>query len=192
MVQIDFNLWKWRALHGRRLFFFCLLQIVLVFSWLVIRRLVHHQQSWSDKGTASTGYREFYEDVPILFYMSHALLVVTVIFTNVGRNLVHESQGKRLCDWSAFSLVLALIFLLQPLNTIDNKELNDTRSITFSTLSLLGIALFQHLGISEPNLTITLSSIIILWVVFLSYQVSCCSLRFILVIITLFYYNRRA
>jgi len=104
--------------------------------------------------------------------MSHALLVVTVIFTNVGRNLVHESQGKRLCDWSAFSLVLALIFLLQPLNTIDNKELNDTRSITFSTLSLLGIALFQHLGISEPNLTITLSSIIILWVVFLSYQVS--------------------
>lgn len=175
MAPIDFNLWKWRALYGRRLFFFCVLQVVLVFSWLTIRRLVHHNQSWTDSGGASTGYREFFEDVPILFYISHALLLLTVLFTNVGRNLVHESQGKRLCDWSAFSLVLALVFLLQPLAKIEEKALNDTRSATFSTVALLGLALFQHLGISEPILTITMCSIIVLWIVFLSFQV--CSMH---------------
>lgn len=178
MVQIDFTLWKWRALHGRRLFFFCVLQIILIFSWLTVRRIIHHKQSWTENGTSGTGYREFFEDLPILFYMSHAVLLLTVLFTNLGRNLVHESQGKRLCDWSAFSLILALIFLLQPLNTIDSKSLNETRSASFSTLALLGIALFQHLGISEPILTISMVSIIILWVIFLSYQVSvnwkCC------------------
>jgi len=171
MGPIDFNLWKWRALHGRRLFFFCVLQVVLIFSWLTIRRIVHHSQSWMDEGTANTGYREFYEDVPILFYISHAALLLTVLFTNVGRNLVHESQGKRLCDWSAFSLVLALIFLLQPVTTIDNKALNDTRSVTFSTVALLGMALFQHLGTSEPTLTMTMFAIFLLWIIFLSYQV---------------------
>lgn len=171
MVQIDFHLWKWRALHGRRLFFFCILQIVLIFSWLTIRRIIHHQQSWNTGDTSSTGYREFFEDVPILFYMSHGVLLIMVLFTKLGRNLIHESQGKRLCDWSAFSLVLALIFLLEPFNTVSTDELDDTRSAMFTTLALLGIALFQHLGISEPILTITLCAVIVLWVTFLCYQV---------------------
>lgn len=171
MPLADFNLWKWRALYRRRLFFFCVLQVVLIFNWLTVRRIVHNDQSWNDKGDASTGYRKFFEDLPILFYVSHGLLLAVVLFTKLGRDLVHESQGKRLCDWSAFSLVLALIFLLTPLNTIENPIVENSRDISFATLSLLGVAIFQHLGISEPVLSLTLYSVVILWIIFLSYVV---------------------
>lgn len=172
MPQFDYNLWKWRALYRRRVFFFCVLQAVLLLTWLTVRRISHHNQSWAKNGDATTGYRKFYEDLPILFYISHALLLATVLFTKIGRSIVHESQGKRLCDWSAFSLVLALIFLLVPLDTIDDGMLNDSRDITFTSLSLFGVALFQHLGVSEPVLSLTTFCVGTLWIIFLSSVVS--------------------
>mgnify|MGYP000566024748 CR=1 FL=1 len=171
-MQFDYNLWKWRALYRRRLFFFCVLQAVLILNWLTIRMISHHTQSWVKSGSSSTGYRKFYEDLPILFYISHGLLLAIVLFTRVGRYIVHESQGKRLCDWSAFSLILALIFLLVPLNDMKNNHLETSRDVCFSTLSLFGIALFQHLGVSEPILSITIACVFSLWIVFLSFVVS--------------------
>lgn len=172
MPQLDYNLWKWRALYRRRLFFFSVLQAVLILNWLTARRISHHTQSWGDEGRSSTGYRKFYEDLPILFYISHALLLATVLLTKVGRNIVHESQGKRLCDWSAFSLVLALIYHLVPLNDVGNTALTSSRDMSFTSLSLLGIALFQHLGVSEPVLSATILCVMVLWVIFLSCVVS--------------------
>jgi hypothetical protein len=172
MPQIDYNLWKWRALYRRRLFFFSVLQAVLIFNWLTARRISHHTQSWTHNGQNSTGYRKFYEDLPILFYISHALLLAGVLLTKMGRNIVHESQGKRLCDWSAFSLVLALVYHVVPTNGIENTELAASRDTSFTSLSLLGIALFQHLGVSEPVLSVTILCVAVLWIIYLSCVVS--------------------
>ena len=178
MPQFDFNLWKWRALYRRRLFFFCILQMVLIFQWFSIREIIHHSQAWIDNNDSHTGYRKFYEDIPILFNLSHCILLVTVLGTKVGRNLIHESQGKRLCDWSAFSLLLALAFLLVPLNDIKDQTTRDSRNVSFVTLGLFGIALYQHLGIAEPLLSLTLYAIFIAWIVYLSAVVSSLRLRF--------------
>lgn len=174
MPQFDYSLWKWRALYRRRLFFFCVLQAVLTLNWLTARRICHHTQSWNKSSHSTSGYRKFYEDLPILFYMSHSLLLAIVMFTRMGRSIVHESQGKRLCDWSAFSLILVLIYHLVPLDTIEQHELSQSRDLCFSTLSLMGIALFQHLGVAEPILSITNLSVMILWIIFL-----CCVVRII-------------
>ena len=172
MPRFDFNLWKWRALSNRRLYFFSLLQVVLILQWLTVRQIIHHSQSWVDKTQSRSGYEKFYEDVPILFYVMHCLLLAVVLFSKTGRDIVNESQGKRLCDWSAISLVVALIFLLTPLNSIEERVLSDTRNVSFATLSLLGISVFQHLGTSEPILSITMYSVFILWIIFLSCVVS--------------------
>lgn len=76
--------------------------------------------------------------------------------------------------------MLALIYHLVPLNTIDSREMGTSRDVSFTSLSLLGVALFQHLGVSEPVLSLTILCVFILWIIFLSCVVRRCPLNAIL------------
>jgi hypothetical protein len=170
MSNYAFSVWKWRALCHRRLFFFVALQFVLIFCWLNIRQIVRDEDEFWSEG--DTGYRKFYKDVPVLFYITHAIFAGFVLFTQFGRKFINESQGRRICEWCAISLVIALIFLIVPMNRFNEGDKANNRNFTFVLVSVLGIAIFQHLGISNPLLSITTYSILILWVVLLCYVVS--------------------
>lgn len=111
--------------------------------------------------------------------MSHSILLLFVLVLKDGGNIIiHETQGKKLCDWSVFSFVLSLIYLLTAKNEVinrfdetDNILYSNSYSITYTSITIFGLTIIHHLGISDPLLSIIKYSVVILWIAFLNLMV---------------------
>jgi hypothetical protein len=160
--------WKWSAMHQRRPFYFNLLQLYLTFQWLGI----YHGLT---KGNLSPGeknhFQSSFHDLPFILSLIHAFTFLMTTFTQFGRTILQQMKGKRLCEWSAFSLV-AVAYCSVLLHKNDpNRSLYNTSFVNFAMTSAISFLLFHYIGITEPVIIFVKVSLMIMWIYYLSISV---------------------
>jgi hypothetical protein len=168
----QFRLWKWKALQNRRLLFFSFLQLVLGLCWFMVYQSLYLKAFM----------------IPILLALFHAVLLCLNLFIpRFSEIMKSESQGRRICDINAISL-LAVLFFLNPPYLIKSRHdyIDDTtRGIITSTLSVFGFMIFHHLGVDR-----VIIKVVILIVFFMMKQVSTLVKQVSSLINIIFMYNK--
>ncbi len=165
----NYRIWKWKALHRRRPFYFNLLQVFLALEWLGI----HFNLSRPDLNPDSEENTEKpFRNLPFIFFLIHALTFIIIFFFDYGKQLLHHSKGKRLCEWSSFSLV-SVAYCLVLLNKNDaDDHIYNTSFVSFSMTSAISFLILHHVGIAEPIIVFIKGCILIIWIYYLSISVS--------------------
>jgi hypothetical protein len=162
----NFQMWKWRALHKRRLFFFSLLQLILICEWFSVFR------NWNgsyDFNNDNSSYLEDFSTLSGVMVLIHLVLMLSVIVSNSVRSKLNESQGMRFCEASMVSLLVVAYFLVRPYEFNDDDITCDSDS--FALLSVFGLSACQYLGLNETDTGLTRLSILGLWILYFSTRV---------------------
>lgn len=166
----NYRTWKWRALVRRRPFYFNLLQVFLALEWLGIHFNLSRPNLSPD---SEENQQRPFRNLPFIFFLIHAFTFIVIFFFSYGKSLLQHASGKRLCEWSSFSLV-SVAFCLVLLNTHDAEDhVYNTSFVSFSVTSAIGFLILHHLGIAEPIIVFIKGCILIIWIYYLSISVSC-------------------
>lgn len=153
-----YQLWKWKALRKRRTFVFPIICVILSIAWVAI----YYDMSAKDDGKTRSSV--LLAGIPLFFICGQISLVLVVLLTSWGRKAIHESQGRRFCEWSSFSLLVCLLFIEFLCIIDDNGPLSDVDKISFFVvLPVVGISLFHHVGLKQSRAWIFFFLILILW-----------------------------
>lgn len=161
--------WKWRALFRRRPFYFNLLQIFLSLQWLGVHFNLNAEQLNPNKGHNS--HRPF-AALPFILFIIHGAAFIFVFSFEYGKSLLHQNKGKRLCEWSAFSLVSVAYCLVLLHRDETRHNIFNSSTICFPMTSAVSLLVLHHIGIPEPIIILIKISILFMWVYFLSISVS--------------------
>lgn len=165
----NYRTWKWRALVRRRPFYFNLLQVFLALEWLGI----HFSLSQPNLSPDSEDNKQKpFRNIPFILFLIHALTFIIIFFFDFGKSFLHQAKGKRLCEWSSFSLVsVAYCLVLLNKNDADDHFYN-TSFVSFSVTSAIAFLILHHIGIAEPIIVFIKGCILIIWIYYLSISVS--------------------
>eukprot|EP01036_Dinobryon_divergens_P033535 gene33535-43337_t len=104
----------------------------------------------------------FVVGIAFMAILWHGINFLLVLFTTFGRNVIHESQGRRLCESSLLSLFIALYLLINP-----SKEYNNsTFQMCFAVLLMFVLTFCQQLGIQEILVFLSRFVAIVLWLIY--------------------------
>ncbi len=162
----NFQMWKWRALHKRRLFFINLLQLILVFVWLRIFLDLQGGFYLFSDAYQSGSYGSDFSSIPGVLFLFHSVLFIGILTSRQVRERLNETQGRKICEGSILSLFAALVFLLNP-NEIFEKRLDSlSSSANFAMLTVFGLSVCQFVGLNETATTLTRLVVVGLWGLF--------------------------
>lgn len=117
--------------------------------------------------------QQLFESIPIIFFYLHGVSCIVLLFTRWGRAALHESQGKRYCQWCAFSLLLAAYYTINSLVGDQDRHIDedgDIRGVTLTILLSVGMMIFHHIGFSQYMSVIMLIFGLSLWIIYMTYK----------------------
>jgi hypothetical protein len=174
----NFEEWKWRSLRKRRAFFFFFINVFLTTAWAI----VHYDEPITSE-LNSFHYIFLYGFPSFLFYF-HGVSALFIAWTKWGQQILHETQGKKLCTWTAMSLVLVALYMLLPLilknqsprtqagGIIDSQPSisNGQRMAIFSVVSTVVISILHHLGLPQKVGWTACASMSALWITYINLE----------------------
>ena len=163
----SYQVWKWRVLGKRRAFMFPIISAILSIAWGAIY--------YDVKGLASptkNKYGILLNGVPLYFLFCQVILTIITVLSKWGRKSIYDTQGRRFCDWSSFSLGVCLFYFEIPFMLDEAGGLSDNdRTALFSILPAVGIALFHHVGLTQTRSSWFVLFTIISWAVLTHFRV---------------------
>ena len=104
------------------------------------------------EGHSKNQYGIFLSGVPLFFLFSQVILTLITVISKWGRKTIYDTQGRRFCDWSSFSLGVCLFYFEIPFILNEVGGLSDSdRVALFTILPAVGIALFHHVGLTQAR-----------------------------------------
>lgn len=175
-----YGIWKWRSFQFRRFFFFCLLQLALIFSWFSLTYVLNGSNLWSEgKFSHSNNLLRSVETLSTVFFLLHCVLFAFVMLTRYAQRMLHNSQGRRLCEFSGFSMLLCMLLtsvaLSHHVDHVHHDRFFTTGVASFVALSLVAMAAFPQMGVSAPAIVVLKYVSVLVYVVFLALVVSIAS-----------------
>ena len=149
----DLSGWKWQVLRKRRNFFLPLLNLLLIFAWLLILNLSNF---------SNTHFFQITKTLSIFFVATHTLILLALLtstgakfhlLTSAGVKFHlrdYEIQAKRLCYWCFMSTILVIIFLPALVKHQTSDDVSTITDLNMATIifECASMVSFQHFGIS--------------------------------------------
>jgi hypothetical protein len=167
--QQTYQQWKWKTLSKRRFFYHFFLESILIVNWVIVF-LSTATVSQGD-GDETRSERNIYSTLALTMAVIHCLLISFTYFFVMGRSMMDEFQGKRFCEFCAFSFSLVSFALMFPSQHSDSCE-HQHNYIVFAISTFLFLIVFNHLGLPDEILKLTKICIIVFWIILEAYQVS--------------------
>lgn len=164
----NFQMWKWRALHKRRLFFLCLLQLICVFEWLIIFQSFQGAQYLAKSiRNQQQEYERDFTSIPGVMFVIHGVFLISILMSKYVRDKVDESQGRKICEVSLISLLVAgALFVFSPYDMHRNDTASSLSGASFAMLTVFGLTACQQLGLNETDTLLARLSVVGLWIAF--------------------------
>lgn len=159
---------KWSSMRNRRIFYFPIISIMLIATYIFI--YIEIKESIQIKPFSNKYY--IFSTIPFVFLACHIVLFF-INFSSLGsKNLLHnENQFKRFCEWSVFSIAIALSLLVVFPSIIESRKSSLPSIIFFIIVANNSSKILHDLGIPLLLLQYLFLIISILWMIKL-FQIS--------------------
>lgn len=105
-------------------------------------------------------------------FVIHAVFLLAVLMSKFVRDKVDESQGRKICEVSLISLLVAgALFVFSPYDMHRHDTTSSLTGASFAMLTVFGLTACQQLGLNETDTLLARLSVVGLWTAFFATRV---------------------